>query len=164
MNAINFSNRTRKRIKVRKVIVHENFTTSGNDIALLQLGKKNLPFLTKVCPSQMSGLTCQFSVLCVFLATVQTLLARLHLSMVRSIDHLEWFPQYYIPTCLRLGRNWKRYGYGQASRDCGFHCWEQQLRWTSRQYFWHRHDYMRRWHWNRTVQGTLCIQCNVTKI
>ena len=50
MKAIIFSNRTRKRIKVRKVIVHENFTTSGNDIALLQLGKKNLPSLTQVCP------------------------------------------------------------------------------------------------------------------
>ena len=49
-NAINFSNLTRKRIKVRKVIVHENFTTSGNDIALLQLGKKNSPSLTQVCP------------------------------------------------------------------------------------------------------------------
>ena len=49
-NAINFSNRTRKRIKVRKVIVHENFTSSGNDIALLQLGKKNPPSLTQVCP------------------------------------------------------------------------------------------------------------------
>ena len=45
-----FPNRTRKRIKVRKVIVHENFTTSGNDIALLQLGKKNSPSLTQVCP------------------------------------------------------------------------------------------------------------------
>ena len=50
MNAINFSNRTRKRTKVRKVIVHENFTTSGNDIALLQLGKKNSSSLTQVCP------------------------------------------------------------------------------------------------------------------
>ena len=50
MKAIIFSNRTRKRIKVRKVIVHENFTTSGNDIALLQLGKKNSPSLTQVCP------------------------------------------------------------------------------------------------------------------
>ena len=50
MKAIIFSNRTRKRIKVRKVIVHENFTTSGNDIALLQLGKKNPLSLTQVCP------------------------------------------------------------------------------------------------------------------
>ena len=33
---------TRKQIRVRKIIVHENFTESANDIALLQLGKKGL--------------------------------------------------------------------------------------------------------------------------
>ena len=33
---------TRRQIRVSKVIVHENFTTSVNDIALLKLGKKNL--------------------------------------------------------------------------------------------------------------------------
>ena len=31
---------TRKQIRVSKVLVHENFTDSLNDIALLRLGKK----------------------------------------------------------------------------------------------------------------------------
>ena len=34
---------TRRQIRVTKVLVHENFTDSGNDIALLRLGKKD-PF------------------------------------------------------------------------------------------------------------------------
>ena len=33
---------TRRQIRVSKVLVHENFTDSANDIALLQLGKENL--------------------------------------------------------------------------------------------------------------------------
>ena len=33
---------TRRQVRVSKVIVHENFTASVNDIALLKLGKKNL--------------------------------------------------------------------------------------------------------------------------
>ena len=33
---------TRRQIRVNKVLVHENFTESVNDIALLRLGKKNL--------------------------------------------------------------------------------------------------------------------------
>ena len=32
----------RRQIRVSKVIVHENFNASVNDIALLKLGKKNL--------------------------------------------------------------------------------------------------------------------------
>ena len=34
---------TRRQIRVTKVLVHENFTDSGTDIALLRLGKKD-PF------------------------------------------------------------------------------------------------------------------------
>ena len=33
---------TRRQIMVSKVLVHENFTKSANDIALLRLGKKAL--------------------------------------------------------------------------------------------------------------------------
>ena len=33
---------TRRQVRVSKVIVHENFTATVNDIALLKLGKKNL--------------------------------------------------------------------------------------------------------------------------
>ena len=33
---------TRRQIRVSKVLLHENFTDSVNDIAILQLGKKNL--------------------------------------------------------------------------------------------------------------------------
>ena len=32
---------SRKKIKVSKVLVHDNFTLSANDIALLRLGKTN---------------------------------------------------------------------------------------------------------------------------
>ena len=32
---------TRRQIRVNKVIVHENFTDSANDIAILRLGKKD---------------------------------------------------------------------------------------------------------------------------
>ena len=31
---------SRRQIRVSKIIVHENFTDGGNDIALLRLGKK----------------------------------------------------------------------------------------------------------------------------
>ena len=33
---------TRRQIRVDKVLVHENFTDSANDVALLRLGKKGL--------------------------------------------------------------------------------------------------------------------------
>ena len=33
---------TRRQVRVSKVIVHENFTASANDIAILKLGKRGL--------------------------------------------------------------------------------------------------------------------------
>ena len=107
-NIINFSNRTRKRIKVRKVIVHENFTTSGNDIALLQLGKKNPPSLTQVCPFPEDRVDLSvFSPVCLPSNSADFIG---HDGFVYG-EQLFLFPMYTIPIFRRLGRNWRRYGH-----------------------------------------------------
>ena len=46
---------TRRQIRVSKIIVHDNFTDSMTDLAILKLGKKNLsgdPFYKKNKPSR----------------------------------------------------------------------------------------------------------------
>ena len=73
----------RSQIRVSRVIVHENFTDSVNDIALLKLGKNNQPLSTSIQFNlQRSGWISQSSALPVFLNLVKTLLVRKGMSMV----------------------------------------------------------------------------------
>ena len=54
---------TRRRIRISKVLVHENFTDSENDIALLRLGIRNLFIDPLHTQSQKIEWTSQYSVL-----------------------------------------------------------------------------------------------------
>ena len=80
----------RTQIRVIKVLVHENFTNTANDIALLKLGKIKIHLvihliMTNLTYSQRTGWIYQSSALPVFLTTMrQSLLARKGTSMVSS--------------------------------------------------------------------------------
>ena len=77
---------------MRKLIVHENFTASMNDIALLQLGKKGLSGDPLIIGNlQTKEWISQSSALPVFLALVKALLTRMGTSMVSSISPREQF-------------------------------------------------------------------------
>ena len=80
----------RRQIRVIKVLVHENFTNTANDIALLKLGKIKIHLvihliMTNLTYSQRTGWIYQSSALPVFLTTMrQSLLVRKGMSMVSS--------------------------------------------------------------------------------
>ena len=80
-----WSIRIRRQIRVNKVLVHEHFNDSVNDIALLRLGKPKTFVIFFITHSQMNGWIYRFLVLPVFPAVVQVLLARKGMSMVRSM-------------------------------------------------------------------------------
>ena len=71
---------------MRKIIVHENFTESMNDIALLQLGKKGLSNVSLKVDLQTIEWISQSSALPVFLTLVKALLTRMGTSMVSSVS------------------------------------------------------------------------------
>ena len=73
---------TRRRIRISKVLVHENFTDSENDIALLRLGIRNLSIDPLHTQSQKIEWTSQSSVLPVYLMEVKAISARKGTSMV----------------------------------------------------------------------------------
>ena len=80
----------RRQIRVSKVLIHENFTDSANDIGILQLGKKDTfddpqDFTDFIFNSQTSGWIFQSSAQSVFLVLIKTLLARMGTSMVSSV-------------------------------------------------------------------------------
>ena len=75
---------------MRKLIVHENFTETMNDIALLQLGKKGLsgdPLYSVSLKADLQTIEwiSQSSALPVFLTLVKALLTRMGTSMVSSV-------------------------------------------------------------------------------
>ena len=80
----------RTQIRVIKVLVHENFTNTANDIALLKLGEIKIHLvihliMTNLTYSQRTGWIYQYSALPVFLTTMrQSLLVRKGMSMVSS--------------------------------------------------------------------------------
>ena len=76
---------------MRNITVHENFTESANDIALLQLGKKGLsgdPLYNVLLKADLQTIEwiSQSSALPVFLTLVKALLTRMGLSMVSSVS------------------------------------------------------------------------------
>ena len=73
---------SRRRIRISKVLVHENFTDSENDIALLRLGIRNLSIDPLHTQSQKIVWTSQSSVLPVYLMEVKAISARKGTSMV----------------------------------------------------------------------------------
>ena len=75
---------------MRKIIVHENFTESANDIALLQLGKKGLsgdPLYSVSLKADLQTIEwiSQSSALPVFLTLVKAFLTRMGQFMVSSM-------------------------------------------------------------------------------
>ena len=114
---------------MRKIIVHENFTESANDIALLQLGKKGLsgdPLYSVSLKTDLQTIEWiyQSSALPVFPTTVQALLVRKGTSMVGSTS---CYNKVSPSLCIRLGRHWTSDLHRHAARGSGSHCPDQQL-------------------------------------
>ena len=113
-----------------KVLVHENFTNTVNDIALLKLGEIKIHLVIHVIKadltySQRTVWISQSSALPVFPTTVKALLARKGTSMVSSTttdDKVSPFLH------LRLGTHWSPSDlHRQAPRDSSSHRPDQQL-------------------------------------
>ena len=77
---------TRRQIRVSKVLLHENFTDSVNDIAILQLGKKNLVGDPLHTYSQKIVWISQTSTLPVFLTLEKDFLTRMGTSTVCIVN------------------------------------------------------------------------------
>ena len=74
---------SRRQIRVSKIIVHENFTDGGNDIALLRLGKQvHVGLLHILINAQTREWIYLSSALPVFQASMKALLTRKAMSMV----------------------------------------------------------------------------------
>ena len=74
---------SRRQIRVSKIIVHENFTDGGNDIALLRLGKKvHVGLFHILINAQKREWIYLSSAPPVFLALMKALLTRKAMSMV----------------------------------------------------------------------------------
>ena len=130
---------TRRQIRVDKVLVHENFTDSGNDIALLRLGKKGLsgdritvililtyPFNNQLTEERVD--LSVFSPVCLpgigesFFGQNGTVYGKQRQPMQTLIN-----PDL-IGLCVRLGRHWSpRDLHRQAARDCSSHRPKQLL-------------------------------------
>ena len=76
---------SRRRIKISTIIVHEDYTDSANDIALLRLGKKVRVGLLLIINAQRRKWTYQSSALSVFLASMTALLTRKDMSLVSIV-------------------------------------------------------------------------------
>ena len=100
---------TRRRIRISKVLVHENFTDSENDIALLRLGIRNLSIDPLHTQSQKIEWTSQSSVLPVYLMEVKAISARKVTSMVSGSTFERFI------TCLQSG--WGDTGTQDTSTD-----------------------------------------------
>ena len=92
---------TRRQIRVDKVLVHENFNDSANDIALLRLGKDclsgdPLKLIQLTTNSQKREWISQSSAQCAFLTLVKALLTRMGTSMVSSISPRKRFTLFYF--------------------------------------------------------------------
>ena len=98
----------RKQIRVIKVLVHENFTNTVNDIALLKLGEIKIHLVIHVIKanltySQKTVWIYQSSALPVFPTSRQTLLVRKGTSMVSSTTCNDTVSPFLH---LRLGTHW----------------------------------------------------------
>ena len=120
----------RRQIRVINVLVHENFTNTVNDIALLKLGEIKIHVVIHVIKanltySQKTVWIYQSSALSVFPTSRQTLLVMKGTSMVSSTTRKDTVSPFFH---LRLGRHWSpRDLHRQAARDSSSHCPDQQL-------------------------------------
>ena len=113
----------RRQIRVTKVLIHENFTDSMNDVALLQLGKKDLsayPFHKQLTDERVD--------LSVFRPACLPEVGESFLDQNGHVYGELIFDRLSFPLYLRLGRHWSpRDLHRQTAGDCCSHHSNEQL-------------------------------------